>query len=120
MALTIDCGEGRHAPICRGAGTEHYLIPQHDDGEEFVCACKCHIVTPDPEVIEALKEALQRPQRDEAGHVPYYAGEHVPDMDEGDPEMEAWMDSLPPVDIDRLARDLKQAEVVDEPPGTAG
>jgi hypothetical protein len=34
-----------------------------------------------------------------------------PDMDEGDPEMEAWMDSLPPVDIDKLARELKQAEV---------
>jgi hypothetical protein len=34
-----------------------------------------------------------------------------PDMDEGDPEMEAWMESLPPVDIDKLARDLKQAEV---------
>jgi hypothetical protein len=34
-----------------------------------------------------------------------------PDMDEGDPEMEAWMDSLPPVDIDKLARDLKQAEL---------
>jgi hypothetical protein len=30
------------------------------------------------------------------------------DMDEGDPEMEAWMESLPPVDIDKLARDLKQ------------
>jgi hypothetical protein len=54
--------------------------------------------------------APQRPQRDEAGHVPYYAGEHVPDMDEGDPEMEAWMESLPPVDIDKLARDLKQVE----------
>lgn len=31
-------------------------------------------------------------------------------MDEGDPEMEAWMESLPPVDIDKLARDLKQVE----------
>jgi hypothetical protein len=41
----------------------------------------------------------------------YHRGEHVPDMDEGDPEMEAWMDSLPPVDIDRLARDLKHVEV---------
>jgi hypothetical protein len=34
----------------------------------------------------------------------------LPDMDEGDPEMEAWMESLPPVDIDKLARDLKQAD----------
>jgi hypothetical protein len=40
----------------------------------------------------------------------FYRGEHVYDMDEGDPEMEAWMDSLPPVDIDRLAQDLKQVE----------
>jgi hypothetical protein len=61
MSLTIDCGEGRHAPICRGAGTEHYLIPQHDDGTEFVCACKCHILTPDPQVVEALREVVDEP-----------------------------------------------------------
>ena len=41
---------------------------------------------------------------------PGYRGEHVVNGDEGDPEMEAWLESLPPVDIDSLARDLKQVE----------
>ena len=40
MALTIDCGEGRHE-ACRGAGDQTYLIPQLD-GEEFDCGCRCH------------------------------------------------------------------------------
>jgi hypothetical protein len=69
MSLTIDCGEGRHAPICRGAGTEHYLIPQHDDGQEFVCACRCHIVVPDPEVIEALKQVVEEPSPEASADV---------------------------------------------------
>jgi hypothetical protein len=58
LSLTIDCGEGRHQ-VCRGAGTQHYLVPQYDDGTEFACACKCHIVDPDPEVREALREIVE-------------------------------------------------------------
>jgi hypothetical protein len=58
VSLTVDCGEGSHA-VCRGAGKEHYLIPQLDDGEEFVCACRCHIVDPDPKVVEALKQVVE-------------------------------------------------------------
>jgi hypothetical protein len=69
MSLTIDCGEGRHAPVCRGAGTEHYLIPQHDDGTEFVCACRCHIVVPDPQVVEALKQVVEEPSPEASADV---------------------------------------------------
>lgn len=41
MSLTIDCGEGKH-DICRGRGKHHYLIPQENDGTEFICSCPCH------------------------------------------------------------------------------
>lgn len=40
MALTIDCGEGRH-DVCIGYAKQTYLIPQLD-GELFRCACGCH------------------------------------------------------------------------------
>jgi hypothetical protein len=47
MSLTIDCGEGRHFPICTGTGTERYLMPQQNDpNDEFVCACGCHLTDP--------------------------------------------------------------------------
>lgn len=51
MALTIDCGEGKHVG-CVGEGTKHFLIPQLD-GERFTCACPCHDAPPDPATEEA-------------------------------------------------------------------
>lgn len=47
MSVTIDCGEGRH-DVCLGAGTQHYLIPQLNDGERFDCSCGCHRSDPEP------------------------------------------------------------------------
>ncbi len=40
MALTIDCGEGKH-DVCSGSGTDVYLFPQ-ESGKRFTCACRCH------------------------------------------------------------------------------
>jgi hypothetical protein len=62
MSLTIDCGEGRHFPICVGTGTERYLMPQdNDEGDEFVCACGCHLTDPPggipgPEMVKPVPE----------------------------------------------------------------
>lgn len=44
MAVTVDCGEGKHQ-LCVGRGRTAYLFPQEskDAGEEpFYCGCGCH------------------------------------------------------------------------------
>lgn len=47
MALTVDCREGRHAPICIGHGPNAYAYVEGDDQR---CACWCH---------DALSAALE-------------------------------------------------------------
>lgn len=44
MAVTVDCGEGKHA-LCVGEGHTAYLIPQASrsyDEPPFPCRCRCH------------------------------------------------------------------------------
>lgn len=44
MAVTVDCGEGKHA-LCTGSGRTAYLFPQESrshDEPPFDCGCRCH------------------------------------------------------------------------------
>lgn len=44
MAVTVDCGEGKHA-LCTGRGRIAYLFPQESRGRDeppFYCGCACH------------------------------------------------------------------------------
>jgi hypothetical protein len=43
------------------------------------------------------------------GHV--YGGEHVYDMDEGDPEMEAWFDRLHPAEQEEIHQEVEEGGV---------
>jgi hypothetical protein len=43
MALSIDCGEGKHMPVCSGTiSGASYLLPQTADQPDRPCACSCH------------------------------------------------------------------------------
>jgi hypothetical protein len=44
MGITSDCGQGSHAPVCPGYGTDRYYEPELDNGVEFPCSCGCHYV----------------------------------------------------------------------------
>lgn len=44
MAITVDCGEGKHK-LCSGRGHTAYLFPQESiplDKPAFHCGCWCH------------------------------------------------------------------------------
>lgn len=44
MAVTVDCGEGKHT-LCVGEGHVAYLFPQESRGSDeppFSCGCQCH------------------------------------------------------------------------------